>query len=308
MPKPKEQLELKEIDGVKESDASSEIVQKTCFIIMPIADHPDYSPGHFARVYKHIITPACQKAGFKPTLATDVKSANFIIADILKRILNADMAICDLSSRNPNVLYELGIRQSFDMPVALIKDDTTRETFDIQGIRYLEYDKELRIDLVQSAVDALAEVITETYENKDKDVFSLVQILGRGKATIKDSNISSDTLAILEAINELGRKEILVPSQSGNVVATKTNSLLPVYNYRVIIARTGAPFDEFDFFSQLSQRVVSAKNGRYNYITKVNGQSEIELQFQSMVLYSVNELMKALSNMSHPVINVITPI
>ncbi|EKA1852768.1 hypothetical protein OJ393_004804, partial [Salmonella enterica] len=39
--------------------------EKTCFAIMPIADHPDYDNGHFGRVYNHLIKPACEKAGFK---------------------------------------------------------------------------------------------------------------------------------------------------------------------------------------------------------------------------------------------------
>lgn len=34
---------------------------KTCFVIMPTSDHPDYAPGHFKRVYEYIIKPACKK-------------------------------------------------------------------------------------------------------------------------------------------------------------------------------------------------------------------------------------------------------
>lgn len=31
---------------------------KKCFVIMPISDVPDYPPGHFNRVFNHIIVPA----------------------------------------------------------------------------------------------------------------------------------------------------------------------------------------------------------------------------------------------------------
>lgn len=148
--------------GYTNQNQISEEAKKTCFVIMPIADVLGYDQGHFRRVYDYIIVPACTKAGFVPTLASDVKSSNLIIADILKRILDADMIVCDLSSRNPNVLYELGIRQAFDLPVALLKDDETKETFDIQGIRYVEYDKQLRIDLVDKAVGLLSDSILET--------------------------------------------------------------------------------------------------------------------------------------------------
>lgn len=33
---------------------------KTCFVIMPISDVDGYPKGHFDRVYKHIIEPACR--------------------------------------------------------------------------------------------------------------------------------------------------------------------------------------------------------------------------------------------------------
>ena len=96
--------------------------QKTCFIIMPISDHPEYAVGHFKRVYEYIIKPACEAEDFKPIRADDVKVTNYIALDIIKQIIECDMAICDLSSRNPNVLYEAGIRQAFNLPITFIKD------------------------------------------------------------------------------------------------------------------------------------------------------------------------------------------
>lgn len=92
-------------------------MDKKCFVIMPISDSEDYTSGHFGRVYEHIIKPACELAGFKPIRADDIMTTNYIALDIIKNIIESEMAICDLSSRNPNVLYELGIRQAFNLPV-----------------------------------------------------------------------------------------------------------------------------------------------------------------------------------------------
>ena len=84
---------------------------------MPISNNENYSEGHFNRVYSHLIIPACELAGFKAVRADDIINTNYIAIDIIKRIIESDMAICDLSSQNPNVLYELGIRQAFNKPV-----------------------------------------------------------------------------------------------------------------------------------------------------------------------------------------------
>lgn len=173
--------------------------KKTCFIIMPISDHERYAPGHFDRVYEHIIKPACELSGFKPIRADDVKTTNYIALDIIKQIIESDMAICDLSSQNPNVLYEVGIRQAFNLPVTFIKDTSTKRIFDIQGFRDVPYDETLRIDTVEKAVTDLSDVITNTYANKN-EVNSLVTLLGIEPAKTSHTKISVDTELILNAI------------------------------------------------------------------------------------------------------------
>jgi hypothetical protein len=178
--------------------------EKVCFIIMPISDIDGYDVGHFKRVYEYIIKPACIKAGFTPLRADDVKKTNVIVIDILQKLLNSEMAICDLSSRNPNVLYELGIRQAFDLPVSFIKDDITERIFDIQGFRDLEYNSNLRIDEVNLAVENLAANIIETFESKGQDVNSIIELLGIAKAKLpKQIEISPDTDIILKSLNDI---------------------------------------------------------------------------------------------------------
>lgn len=150
---------------------------RICFVIMPISDTPSYEAGHFNMVYDYIIKPAIIKAGFIPLRADEVKKTNFIIIDILKQIINSSMCICDLSSRNPNVLYELGIRQALRLPVTIIRDTKTPRVFDIQGLRDIEYNESLRIDNVNSSIECISETILNTYNNTDNDINSIVDLL-----------------------------------------------------------------------------------------------------------------------------------
>jgi hypothetical protein len=126
---------------------------------MPVSDIETYPAGHFDRVFEHLIVPACQDAGFEPILGSRIQTTNFIVLDIIKRILNAEMTVCDLSGRNGNVLCELGLRQAFNGPVTLIKDRRTQRIFDIQGIQDVEYDESLRVDSVKVAMTELTETI-----------------------------------------------------------------------------------------------------------------------------------------------------
>ncbi|MGM7839107.1 hypothetical protein [Yersinia enterocolitica] len=192
------------IDNANEAEIDElNISEKTCFVIMPIADVPSYESGHFNRVYQHLIAPACKRAGFKPIRADEVNSSNMIVLDILKKIVECDMAICDLSSRNPNVLYELGLRQAFNKKTVLIKDRITTSPFDVQAFRYAEYDNSLRVDYVQNEIVSLAASIKSTYEAQN-DVNSIVQLLQIEPAKIGEkTQLSTTDTIILTAIKNL---------------------------------------------------------------------------------------------------------
>lgn len=181
---------------------------KTCFIVMPISNADGYDPGHFNRVYEYIIKPACKAAGFTASRADDTKHTNTIILDILNQIVKADMVICDLSSKNPNVMYELGIRQAFNLPVVLIKDIATNRVFDTSALRDVEYDQNLRIDTVRIAVENITEALKETYKRKDSDTHSLISLLNIEAAKLPErKEISPDTALILDAIKSMNRSE-----------------------------------------------------------------------------------------------------
>lgn len=190
--------------------------KKRCFVIMPISDTEGYDKGHFNRVYEHLIKPACEQAGFEPIRADDTSKANMIMVDILQKILECDMAICDLSSRNPNVFYELGFRQAFNKKTVLIKDIKTAMPFDISGIRTLPYNENLRIDEVKKTVPEIAKCITETFDADDKEVNSLLQLLSVEKPAILPEKVtlSQDSSMILNAIEELNNKFELISNRN----------------------------------------------------------------------------------------------
>lgn len=184
--------------------------KKNCFVIMPISDVEGYDPGHFGRIYEHLIKPACEAAGINPIRADEVQITNYIVIDILRQVLEADIVICDLSSRNPNVMYELGVRQAFNLPVTLIKDARTSSIFDIQGLRYIEYDENLRVDRTNAAIKSIAATLKNNLELKVGDVNSVVQLLGKTpridptffeqiQETVKASLLSSDLINKLVA-------------------------------------------------------------------------------------------------------------
>ncbi len=213
--------------------------KKTCFIIMPISDQAGYEDGHFDRVYNHLLKPACEKAGFDPHRADEESKTNFIVIDVIKKILNSDIVLCDLSAKNPNVLYELGIRQAFNKKTVLVKDKGTERVFDIQGLRTIDYDENLRIDCVNFTIENITEALIKTYKSDSNDVNSLIQLLSLEPAKLSESvNLSADTGVILEALKNLYEKVTnLEKNKEVKTVSNKKDSFI-LHGYPVEIGQT----------------------------------------------------------------------
>jgi hypothetical protein len=178
---------------------------KTCFVIGPISDVEGYDVGHFALVYAHLIKPACALAGYDAVRSDDGRGANDIVIGILRKILTSDIVLCDLSSKNPNVMYELGIRHAFNKPVVLIKDHKTARVFDIQGLRTYEYDENLRVDRVQKDIQQVSEALHATATASKDDVNSMLQLLGVRAAEISEPiELSPGDKLIMSSIKQLG--------------------------------------------------------------------------------------------------------
>ena len=110
-----------------------------CFVAMPISDPDGYDTGHFSRVYEQVFRPACERAGVRPVRADEVRETNLIHLDVLRRLVDSPVVLCDLSGRNPNVLFELGMRQAFDKPVVLVQESGASPIFDVALLRVTPY-------------------------------------------------------------------------------------------------------------------------------------------------------------------------
>ena len=189
----------------RQNEKKEELVSKQnmdCFIIMPISDPDGYEKGHFRKVYEDIFSPACEASGFAPIRGDEVAQTNLIHLDILQKLIESPMAICDLSSRNPNVLFELGLRQAFDKPTVLVQEIGTPKIFDIAPLRYTEYRKELRYREVLEDQKLIAQSIRSTQEATDKEegVNSIVRILSLAKpASLKEVN-ERDSSGLLQLV------------------------------------------------------------------------------------------------------------
>jgi hypothetical protein len=107
-----------------------------CFVMMsfspPIGDY-----------YSTIYEPSIQKTGLRPLRAdADIFGTGKIIDQIWRGINSAKVLVAELTGRNPNVFYELGLAHALDKPVVLVCSRANEHDvpFDLQHIRVIYYD------------------------------------------------------------------------------------------------------------------------------------------------------------------------
>lgn len=243
---------------------SNIILKPECFIVMPITDPNGYDKGHFEKVYQDIISVSCENAGFMAVRADEVKQTNLIHIDILKRLIESPMAICDLSNCNPNVLFELGLRQAFDKPTVLIQECGTPKIFDISPLRYTEYRKELKYREVLEDQKSLEEAISATKKATD---------IGEGANSLINLLSLSNPASLKEAGENDSAKMI-------QVVMAEMNDL------RSDFRRSMRRFDERN---EIVHRDISdSKDGIDNVIAG----KDLEIQLLKEHIQGLNELIK----------------
>lgn len=166
---------LREDKQMEEKEEKKTDERGKCFVMMPISDQGDYPEGHFQKVYEQIFQPAIEKAGYQPYRVDENAISDRIIDKIFRAIQECPMALCDLSNRNPNVLYELGLRQAYDKPVVLVQDEKTERIFDVSGISTVQYKSQRLFENVLEARDRIANAIIETKEGRQNSIVKIVQ-------------------------------------------------------------------------------------------------------------------------------------
>lgn len=121
---------------------------------------------HFQNVLDKLFVPAVEACDLTPIPPSANGSTN-IQADIIKNLEVTDLVLCDISCLNPNVFFEFGIRTALNLPVCLVKDDTTKRIpFDPGTINCHTY-KSIPTWDVQKEVDKICAHIQSTIDSSE---------------------------------------------------------------------------------------------------------------------------------------------
>lgn len=118
--------------------------RQTCFVDMPFGRKTDPKSGveiDFDQVYEQGIRPAVEGAGLECVRGDREQTGGLIHTAMFARLLLSEFVIADMTSANPNVFYELGVRHAA-RPYTTIPLFATlgAPPFDVNGVRAIPYE------------------------------------------------------------------------------------------------------------------------------------------------------------------------
>lgn len=153
-------------NNIRTLSRHNSIPGETCFVMQPFA--PPYG-GYYDSVFK----PAIEKAGLTPIRAdAEIFGAGKVMDQVWSGIGNAKVLVAELTTRNANVYYELGLAHALGKPVVLVAADGEAVPFDVQHIRVVYYDVNDPF-WGQKLIDKVAENIRSALVNPAEAIFSI---------------------------------------------------------------------------------------------------------------------------------------
>lgn len=193
--------ETKEIKSDKK-----ESCKPRCGIVMPISAIDDCPAEHWIEV-KTILTDAISSAGYEANLVSDADDSGVIQRRIVQNLYDNEIVVCDVSCKNPNVMFELGMRLAFDKPTIIIMDDRSNYSFDTGIIEHLTYPRDLSYFKIVKFKETLIEKIKGTIENAKKpDYTTFLKNFGQFTIAKIESKEGSIDEAILSRLDDLSRQ------------------------------------------------------------------------------------------------------
>lgn len=206
---------------------SDKETKQVCGIVMPISACDDCSDLHWIDV-KKIISSSIVEAGLQANLVSEADEVGVIHRTIIQNLYENPIVVCDVSGKNPNVMFELGLRLAFDKATIIIKDDKTDYSFDTSVIQHITYPRDLRHNMVEDFKNKLAEKIKSTYLKsiEDKNYSTFLKHFHQIKASKLGQTEVSEQQFVLEELKRLGQAMQVLMTQNSKIQEYTHQTLL----------------------------------------------------------------------------------
>lgn len=152
------------------SSTPATLTNKTCFVMQPFA--PPYG-GYYETMFE----PAIEKSGLQPIRAdAEIFGTGKVMDQVWRGIKSADVLVAELTTKNANVYYELGIAHALGKPVVLIASNESDVPFDLRHIRVIYYDMTDPF-WGSKLIDKIADNIRSALEDPEEAIFHVNDVV-----------------------------------------------------------------------------------------------------------------------------------
>ena len=133
--------------------------KEICGVVMPISQMGEYDSAHWVSV-RDILHRAIDAADMLPQPVWEGLDSDIIHGRIVLNLYSNPVVVCDVSGLNPNVMFELGMRLTFQKPTIIVTDDASSLPFDTRSIEHLIYPRGLGFHAIEQFIEKLTERIS----------------------------------------------------------------------------------------------------------------------------------------------------
>ncbi len=151
-------------------------MKKTCFVIMGYGKKTDPLLGKtfdLNATYNSIIKPSVEKAGYKCIRSDEILESGIIDKNMYALLIHADLVIADITTFNPNAIYELGIRHAAKpFSTIIMKEKEGNIPFDISHNKIFTYThmgEDIGNSEAERCVKELTKLIIEVDKSQETD-------------------------------------------------------------------------------------------------------------------------------------------
>lgn len=208
---------------VKKFNGGKNMEKERCFIITPIGNKNDEIRRHIDGIIDAVIKPVIEN-DYEVVVSHKISDLGRISKQIIKEIYNDKLVIANLTTINPNVMYELAFRHSIGKPVVIIAEEGTPLPFDISDERTIFYknDAQGTLDLQDDLRTFIDKIDFEQPSGPIQDIMSEIgqeTYLLNNTTNTSDVDESNSLKYILDRLNsiESSIKSIQQPKDNSEI-------------------------------------------------------------------------------------------
>jgi len=214
----------------------------SCFVILPFGKTTDkHDEKYWEDHFEKFIKPAVERAadgqkllGYEARLANPPGGG--IIESVFKNLQDADVVLADLTDFNPNVVYELALRQCLQDKTIMILERGPEPPFYFKNYKFIKYSKDTYVDVGKFQEDIQLSLLDFThngYNSSDNPISDYLHKTGQ------QVNILSSQLPDIPTLRRSGFTAIYVPYTNDRRNASKRHYIQEARNSIWLLASSG---------------------------------------------------------------------